>query len=318
MKGHRIARECEEWWKKHGGDHESAAWHAYNKDELELFVTKADEITSEHSNYGRFGMSKAGGCTRAAGLKWLGYEGEPFSGSTNVTFHIGHLLECVGIATLRAVGYQVDGTQGQVTIDPFMQSASDGIIYLGGYEVDCNDVRVPEPTVLSVKTAGYKMSARNKRQGFAALPFDGVKYGQRSWWAQAQAEMHGHGIQNTLVFVVAKDIVKAYESDEYLGERGNGSLTFYAELLDYDKEWCEEHLLPTWQTQWDSVQEGKAGSPMYFTGTKFERLAEMASPGSATSIWGGPNQKITGTFNPCGGCDMLKACREARVKEFKP
>ena len=100
----------------------------------------------------------------------------------------------------RACGYQVDGAQSAVTIDPMMHSYSDGII-------QWND----GPALLSVKTIGYKKSGKQGskwvRQGFPALPFDGVYAGQPSWWAQAQAEMHGSGIHETLVLAVAKDIV---------------------------------------------------------------------------------------------------------------
>ena len=122
MYGHPIARELEAWWRIHGARHDDPDWQAYLADLETLFPVKLAELGAEHvngdENGKRFGMSKAAGCTRAAALKYLGHEAEPFSGSTLVTFHIGHLLECMAIASLRACGYQVDGAQSAVTIDP--------------------------------------------------------------------------------------------------------------------------------------------------------------------------------------------------------
>jgi hypothetical protein len=322
MYGHPVVRELEAWWQEHGGRHDSPEWHAYVADLQSLLAIKADEITSEHVNLsddGRkvFGMSKAGGCTRAASLKVLGHEVEPFTGSSLATFHIGHLLECMAIATMRAAGYEVDGAQEPVTIAPFMASFSDGIIR------GCKDDQralLPQPTLLSVKTTGYKKSSQSKgkwvRQGFPALPFEGIRKGQPSWWAQAQAEMHGSGIRYCLVLVVAKDIIKSMEKDPYLmGEGGNGSLTFYAELIEYDPLFCETQLVPVWTEAWARVNEGRAAAP-YFLGPE-SKYVRLPVAGDTASGWGGPNQAATGTFNPCGACEMAAACKAELAREYR-
>lgn len=313
MYGHPIARELEAWWRIHGARHDHPDWQSYLADLETLFPVKLAELGAEHvngdENGKRFGMSKAAGCTRAAALKYLGHESEPFSGSTLVTFHIGHLLECMAIASLRACGYQVDGAQSAVTIDPMMHSYSDGII-------QWND----GPALLSVKTIGYKKSGKQGskwvRQGFPALPFDGVYAGQPSWWAQAQAEMHGSGIHETLVLAVAKDIVKAMDGDPYLGDEGNGSLTWYAQLIQYDPEFCAKQLLPVWQTTWDSVTDGKAG-PALVWNPQQGQYKRLVDPGDTKNGWGGPNREVTGTFNPCFGCDFAKACVQELANDYK-
>lgn len=317
MFSHPLARQLETWWKEHGADANSAPWQRYLVELEALLATKLTEIGEEHSNTGadgdkRFGMSKAAGCTRQAALKFLGHKGEPFTGSTLMTFHIGHLLECSAVATMRAAGYNVGGTQEPVRIDPFMHSYSDGII---------KDFDAQGDVILSVKTSGYKKSGmvRGKplRYGFPALPFDGIRKAQPSWWAQAQAEMHGSGIERCIVLVVAKDIVKAMEKDPYLmGDQGNGSLTFYAEMIDYDPMFVMDQLIPVWSNVWDSVTDGKAGPAWYFNGpdVKFIRLPK---PGDIDVGWGGPNQAATGSFNPCGGCDFGLVCKETLAREYR-
>ena len=312
--GHPIARQLETWWREHGGRHDDAAWQAYIADLRSTLPAKLDEISAEHINGDgaskRFGMSKAGGCTRAAALKYLGHEGDPFTGSTLVTFHIGHLLECMAIASLRACGYAVDGAQAAVTIDPFMHSYSDGII------ADLDG----RPAILSVKTAGYKKSGKQGakwvRQGFPALPFEGVYAGQPSWWAQVQAEMYGTGIDQALVLVAAKDMVKAMEGDPYMGDEGNGSLSWYAEVVPYDPAVCKDQLLPVWQQTWDSVTDGKAGQPFVWH-AESRRYRQLTSPGDTKSGWGGPNRDVTGTFNPCFGCDFATACVQQAANDYR-
>jgi len=271
------------------------------------------EQSSEHSNGGRFGMSKAGGCTRAATLKLLGHEAEPVSGSTRVTFEIGHQVEVMALAMLRAMGFTIPETQEPVTLDPFMRSASDGLL------TDGPDLDIPYPAILSVKSAAYKMSGQQKgrwvRRGITELPFDGVRKAQPSWWAQLQAEMHGSGRRYGLLLAVSKDIVKAFEKDPYMGEGGNGSLTFYAELIEYDPLFCETQLLPVWTEAWARVNEGRASAP-YYLGPQ-STYVRLPVAGDTASGWGGPNREATSTFNPCGGCEMSAACKQELAKEYR-
>jgi hypothetical protein len=301
IRSHPITRELANWWTTYGGRHDSPEWAAYLADMRSLLATKHDELTSEHHNEGRFGMSKAAGCTRAATLKALGAEPEPFDGDTLVTFHIGHMMECLAIATLRACGYNIDSSQERVRLDPFMSSAFDGVIEDIGV-----DLPGPLPALLSVKSAGYKGSSQSRgkwlRRGFAALPFDGIYKGNFSAWCQSQAEMHASGIPRTLVTVVAKDIVKAFQGDPYMQE--SGSLSFYCELV------------PVWSEAWGNVAAGKAGSAYFFNPTS-GTYARLPKPGDTASGWGGPNQQATGTFSPCFGCDLVKACKADLARNYR-
>lgn len=312
MHGTTVARDAENWHLAHGGQAGDPEWEGFVADFRAQLDTKYDEMLAEHDNGGRFGMSKAGGCTRASALKFLGAKGEPFTGSTRVTFFIGHLCEVIAITTLRRLGYVVDGTQEPVKIDPFMHSYSDGIIT--GVPVGSP---IPEQTVLSVKSAGYKKSGKERRgsnyifvrRGFPELPFEGVRKSQPSWYAQVQAEMHGYklagrDIRQALVFVVSKDIIKAMEADEYLGPKGNGSLTFYTEIIKYDATFCEKVLMPAWQRTWDAAQAGNAGPAQFLSSTKNEYVRLQA----ASTDWN-PNAGLTGTFNPCNYCDLLSDCK---------
>lgn len=317
MYGHRLSADLEKWWKDHAARHDDPQWLAYCEDYGRFITTKLAELTSEHSNHDedgekRFGMSKAGGCTRQAALKYLGYEEECFSGSTLHVFHVGHLLEGEAICTLRQLGYDIGlGAQRRVTLDPSMSSASDGVI---------EDFDGLGSVVLSVKTAGYKASSysadkkRTVRRGFPELPFDGVRKAQPSWYAQIQAEMAGHGLQHGLVVVVAKDVIKAFEGDQYMD-----SLAFYAELIPRDDAFIEGSLIPTWERQWADVKAGHAGPAMVLRGDtlQYVRLPELASEGSATSGWGGKNKDVVGTFNHCFGCQMKQACKDEMAREFR-
>lgn len=300
----QLNKKLEAWWKEHGGNPESAQWLAFVDSLGPLLQRKLKEVSEEHSNAGRFGMSKAGGCTRAAVLKWLDAEAEPFTGSTNATFFIGHLLEvALGVASLKALGFEMVGGQQPVSIDPFMTSASDDII-------------APHPllgnkkTILSIKTNGYKMSGKTKegwkRFGFAQLPLDGVKKTSPGNWAQAQAEMHGSGIDQILVLYVAKDIIKAMQDDPIM--RDSGSLTFYAELIHYDKAWCETQLLPVWEGAWASAQRGDPGPALYLTQEGV--WVELVQGGDKAA-----NRPLTGTYSPCEYCDFREACVERKGKE---
>lgn len=316
--GYPIASQLEAWWREHAGRHDDPEWASYLQDFQATLGQKCIELTTEHENIGPggrrvFGMSKAGGCTRSAGLKLLGYDSEPFTGSTLATFHLGHVIECIAVATMRTAGFTIEGQQEPVVIPPFMASFSDGII------TSDPTGALPTPCILSVKSQGYKKSGKQRgswvRQGFPALPFDGVRKGQPSWFAQVQAEMHGAGIANALVLVVAKDIVKAMENDPYLGAEGNGSLTFYTELIEYDPHFVETQLLPVWTSAWQAVEAGQPPAPMYLRAdSTYARLPSIADTSNG---WGGPNQQATGTFNPCFSCDFAKGCASAAASSYR-
>lgn len=325
MYGHGIAREMEEWHADHNGRANDPAWASFLDDFRAQLDVKQLELLQEHSNNGRFGMSKAGGCTRAAQLKALGYEPEPFSGSTRMTFLIGHMVECVVVSTLRACGYEIDGTQEPVTIDPFMHSYSDGLMK-GGTGRFAREIG--EHTILSVKSAGYKKSGRTRkrdgsysyvRRGFPELPFEGMRRAQPTHWVQAQAEMHGYHLAGRpftqcLYTVCSKDIIKAMEDDPYLGDgdgKGNGSLTFYAEMIQYDPGFCERQLMPVWQRAWDEVEAGKAGGG-YFIAKENDGFARLRSGDEDWKF----NAGATGTYNPCNYCDLLSACRSHLAHNF--
>lgn len=308
MYGHGLAKDMEQWHAQHNGRHDDPEWLDYLKDFEGLVLSKTDELRAEHTNAGKFGMSKAGGCTRASALKRLGHEGTPFSGSSRVTFFIGHLVECLGIATLNALGHKVEGSQLTLTNDLFY-SATDGV--MPSFE--------GQRTLLSVKSAGYKKSGRERRgndwkwvrRGFPELPFTGVLKAQPGHYAQMQAEMYVDGAQQSLYLVVAKDIVKNMEDDPYLGAEGNGSLTFYTELVPYNADFVHNQLLPVWTEQEKAVQAGRPGPARYLnTGGIYGEL-KPASTGRE------PNAAITGTFNPCDYCDLVAACKTELLANFR-
>lgn len=308
--GYPIGRIMEEWWLKHGGNIDSPEWHKWVKLYSELLPAKLLEVTEEHDNsvdgIKVFGMSKAGGCTRASALKYLGCEAEPFSGSTKFTFFLGHSVEVMALTTLIMCGYPVTDMQSPITIDstdgPLFKSAPDGIIKLLG-----------TTTPVSVKSTAYKMSGwRNGkpvRMGFAKLPFEGVRADQPVHYAQSQLEMRATGTSQSLMLYVAKDIVKAFENDDYLGQKGNGSLTFYTELIKYDHE-LTESLIDTWGITLSRAKQGSAGEAMYLHPSTYQFVQLKRAEYDPKNIWGGKNKEITGTFNPCGGCDQRKACVE--------
>jgi hypothetical protein len=303
MYGHRIAKELEAFFLKHGKGSNDPHWKAFITDFRKLIEPKYIELLSTRERSGKFGMSKSGGCTRAAALKFLGYSEEPTTGSSQVTFLIGHLVEILGLAALRAVGYEISEMQTAVEIQPWGKSAIDGLFDLDG-----------TPTLLSVKSIGYKKSGKEwrgkqqqwVRRGFPELPFEGVKKAQPSWWAQAQSEMHARGVTQTLVLAVAKDIIKAMEGDPYLGANGNGSLTFYAELVPADPLWVKGSLLPVWQAQWDAATAFDPGPALYLRGD-----GTWAELDIANLEWR-PNADLTGTFNPCCYCSFVESCLRAK------
>ena len=294
----------EEWHAKYHGQ-PGPEWETFLQEFSTLWEEKRLELAAEHTNDGRFGMSKAGGCTRASALKLLDYDSKPFSGSTFHTFFIGHLVELEVVATLRAMGYPVNGQQEPVRIDPFMHSYSDGIMH----GVEDLVFKHTDPFILSVKSTGYKMGGKKgkkfERRGFAELPFEGVRRAQPGHWAQLQAEMHGSGIHLGLYLVVAKDVIKAFEDDEYLGDQGNGSLSFYAEVVPYSEGFAVQALLPTWEEQWYAVQDGNPGLARFLSKTQLYADLKIAS-----QDWM-PNADRTESFNPCMYCDMSEVCGDA-------
>lgn len=294
---HPITQQMEGFWHDHAGRYNDPQWREYLESFAGLFGLKMAELGEEHSNEGRFGMSRAGGCTRAASLKFLGYDGE-LSGSSRATFAIGHMVEVMALATLRAIGFPLSNVQGRASIDPFMTSAIDAETLLDGV-----------PTHLSVKSVGYKMSGYNfkartwKRFGFAQYPMDGVRATSPGYWAQAQAEMYARDAQQTLFVIVAKDMIKKMEGDPLLVE--SGSLTFYCELVQLEPQFVTDTLIPTWREQWDAVGIGDAGPALFLRKdgvyVNLTRGAEDA------------NKAATGTYDPCSYCDLYDACGEHAV-----
>ena len=316
--GHPLSRELEAYTARRNVDQDVN--RAFWSDFYTLLGTKLDEMTSDHVNEGpkgekRFGMSGAGSCTRKATLKYLGYEGEPIDGATRLTWDLGHILEIIGIATLRGAGYAA-GTAGQnpVYIDPFMHSFSDDVLPNLGRHYG-------KPIIYSSKSISYKMSGQQRgkwvRRGFTELPFEGVRAAQPSAWAQAQAEMHASGIEATIIQYTSKDVVQAFKKDPYVGPEGNGSLVFYTELIEYDPVFCAHELIPVWGQMWDAATDGKAGTAFVYNPTE-HRYIRLPKPGDSEAGWGGPNQAVTGTFNPCGGpCEVAEACKKELAKAFR-
>lgn len=315
MYGHPLARQLEKFWQEHCGDnnHDDPEWHQWLTKYQELMTLKMIEFKSEHKNeiddQKVYGMSKVGGPTRAANLAKLGFKPSIRSGSTNFTFWLGHEVELAALATLEMIGVEIKDTQAKqqifTEIDdkkiPLFGSTSDGITNFLGLN-----------TVISVKSAAYKMSGKRAgqwyRQGFAELPFEGVRKSHPEYWLQLQAELLASGYPQGMFVFAAKDIVKAFEGDEYLGARGNGSLTFYVELIKPEVE-LHEMIMKMWTDTYKARSEGKAGD-CYYVSKNFQYVKLEKAEVNPKNIWGGKNQEITGRFNPCGGCDFLKVCSE--------
>lgn len=302
----------EEWWKHHSSNPNDPEWKQWLTRFTELLAIKNEELMTDHVNIldgvRVFGMSKAAGPTRAGALHILGHEPEPFSGSTNFTFWLGHTVEIAALTTLEAIGFPLLDSQAEVKLydgdKPVAQSKSDSIIKIFG-----------EPTIVSCKSAAYKMSGQQKgkfiRRGFPELPFEGVRKSQPGAYAQAQLELLGSGLKQCLMLYVSKDIVKAFENDEYLGDKGNGSLTFYAELIHPEVE-LQTLALNTLSEQIDYIYNEKKAGPCYYLRSDTMQYVELERANvQPSNIWGGKNKEITGTFNPCGGCQYLKACANA-------
>lgn len=313
----KIARQCEEWWRDHAGRHYDPAWQSWLADFADLSRRKIDEQSREHDNRGRFGMSKAGGCTRAVALRLLGAPEEELSGSTRFTFWIGHQVEIMALATLKSIGLLVsasteDGVQWRAAIDPYMLSYSDAVLVrptqlMGVASAD---------TVVSIKSASFKMSGKLrdgswKRYGFAQYPMDGVKATNPNYWAQMQAEMAGTGTERALFVVVAKDMIKAMEGDPILSGE-NGSLSFYAEMVERDERFIEGKLKPMWSGRWELAQAGDPGDPYYLA-----KSGEYVRLDPLDRAKDGPNKKATGSYNPCLYCSLADACfRHAQTGNF--
>lgn len=298
--GHPVARVCEGFWRDHAGRFDDPEWRAFISDYRSLIATKYEELLTQHNNGGRFGMSKAGGCTRAAQLKALGHDSEQLSGSSRATFFIGHTVEIMALATLIRCGYAITDLQMPLSIEPIMQSARDATIALDGVR-----------TLLSVKSSSYKKSGnewRGKervwvRRGFPELPFEGVRRSQPGYWAQLQAECAADNYDQALILFVAKDMVKAMENDPYLGEKGNGSLTFYGELVPADPEFIKNALVPAWTEAWGHVSAGRAGRGLYIH-KKENRYVELNPNDDA-----GNKKVLAQGWSPCGWCDQSTACK---------
>lgn len=297
--GHRIARQMEEWWRDHGGRYDHVEWRLFIETYGRLFGMKCDELLEGHSNDGRFGMSKAGGCTRAAQLKLLGADSSELSGSSRATFFIGHTVEVIALATLIAMGYEVSDMQAPIEIAPFMKSARDATIIYDG-----------KRTLLSIKSMSYKKSGKEwrgkekqwVRRGWPELPFMGVRASQPGYWAQMQAEMNAGLYEQGIFLAVAKDMIKAMEGDPYLGPEGNGSLTFYAEMVRYDAPFANGPLVDTWREAWVNVSAGRAGRGLQIHKSE-NRYVELDPNG------GKKNGEVTGAgWNHCDYCDFREAC----------
>lgn len=310
MYGHPIGRTMEKWWAAHADDSKSKEWHKWVEKYSELLTLKKLELTEEHENTvdGKrvFGMSKSGGCSRDAALNLLGFKGESNTGSEKFTFFLGHSIELAALTTLEAIGYPIDTQQSCVIYDksgrPIMQSKSDGFTKILGI-----------PTIVSVKSAAYKMSGQRKgkwiRRGFAEYPFVGFTQANPTGYVQLQNELASTGAKQGLVIVAAKDIVKAFEKDDYLGEKGNGSLAFYAEIIKPNLEMAEKSM-EIFSRQMDAVERGDAGPAMYINKNTMEYVELEKAKVVPSNIWGGKNQELTGTFNPCGGCRRVGVCGE--------
>lgn len=306
-----ITTFLSDWCSREFASHDSPGRKRYEKEFQALLDLKRAEQRTQHSNGGRFGMSSAGGCLRAAAYKRAGVKGEPEGGDTLVTWEIGHLLEIMGGAILTAAGFKVTRRQETIWLDPAFQSAIDGVLEDG-------PVPLPYPLLLSLKTNSYKSSqpprgnSPAKRYGFAGLPLDGIAAAQPGWNIQAQLEMAATGMEHELVLVIAKDMIAAFKSDPIFN--ASGSLSFYAEvLLREHSESIDATPLPTDTivAAYSAVMDREPSwvLPIYFTGANGP--VTLPSPGDVESGWKGHNQVATGRFNPCFSCGYASICRTA-------
>lgn len=305
----------ENWWKDHADKHDDPQWIEWLSVFKGLLDEKFVEWSEEHDNSvdGKklYGMSGTGGCVRKATLKLIGHKPERESGSSYFTFWLGHAVEIAALATLEMVGYKLLDTQRKLVLEtelngevaPLMRSASDGIIKILGIE-----------TPVSVKSAGYKMSGFMKgrwlRRGFAEYPFAGTRSVNQSAYIQLQMEMLAGGYQQGLILVASKDIIKAFENDEYLGKNGNGSLTFFSEIVKPEPE-VVEPVVKAFTNSYALSLKGQAGPALYPQKDTYQYVELKKAHYVPSNIWGGVNKEMTKSFNPCGGCDLRKVCADA-------
>jgi hypothetical protein len=84
----------------------------------------------------------------------------------------------------------------------------------------------------------------------------------------------------------------------------NGSLTFYAEVIEYDDAFAAIGLHNVWADAWLAVQLGVAPSVgLYYT--KNGHWVAL-NPHDADG-----NKAATGTYDPCSYCDLRDACTVA-------
>lgn len=323
-----VTRALEAFAREHLGNHASPLFRRQQELFLSRLQEKQAEWLSAHDNEGAYGMSGAGSCLLKQDLSRDGVKGTPVEGWTRMTWHHGHLIEVEVVSMLEALGCVIEGTQAPVRTyradgSLLHSSKVDGIIVSAPA-----DLHLPTPIILSVKSTAYKMAVfvkggggNQKRKGFAALPF-GVKGEEPSWYMQAQLEMHGtHDhkpsgrswayrndcapIDRVLLVAVAKDVIAAYSQDEILQDAG--SMAFHAEILNYEPL-IAGRLVAARET-FDHIAAVPVPDGV---GVGFVRLPEPGSPGGQNSkgfsIWGGPNQAATGTFNPCGMCEYKAHC----------
>lgn len=327
-----VTRALEAFAREHLGNHASPVFRRQQEIFLRRLQEKQAEWLEPHDNEGAYGMSGCGSCLLKQDLSRDGVKGTPPEGWTKTTWHHGHLIEVEVLSFLEALGCVIEGTQARVRTyradgSLLHSSKVDGIIVSAPAELE-----IPAPCILSVKSTAYKMAAfvkggNQKRKGFPALPF-GVESEEPSWFLQAQLEMHGaeslpiqdadyegdpevgwrardRPIERVLLVAVAKDVVAAYSQDEIL--RDAGSMAFHAELIPYRPE--IGGMLVKARERADHI----AAVPRLEGGAlSFVKLPAPGSPGGQNSkgfsIWGGPNQGATGTFNPCGMCEYRAHC----------
>lgn len=299
------------WWADHASKYNDPEWIKWVEKFNELVIAKTKEVTEEHLNVVDgikvFGMASSSGPTRASSLKLLGYKEDVPSGSDQFTFMLGHIVEIMALATLHMCGYPLLDTQKVAIVysgeQAVQKSTSDALVKILG-----------EPTLVSVKSVAYKMSGQQKgkwiRRGFPELPFEGVRKSKPNAYAQIQQEMFGSGIKQGLFLFVSKDIVKAFENDPYLGKDGNGSLVFYTEMVHPEPD-IQARITSVMANQMDMVYgKHEAGPCLYLRSDTYEYVELRKAEIQPSNIWGGKNKEITGTFNPCGGCRLVSACRK--------
>jgi hypothetical protein len=116
--------------------------------------------------------------------------------------------------------------------------------------------------------------------------------------------MYGSNCRSFLFLLVAKDMIKAMEQDPYLGPEGNGSLSFYAELIERDDEFCEKQLEPTWAAAWEAHASGEIGpAKALSTGGGYVSLDPSDADGN--------KQRCNIGFSFCDYCDFRNACEGA-------